>query len=133
MIWFPCVVAISALLFKTQYNLLRQLYFSFFISGPPALPFIGNGLQYINKSSSGVTCYFFQKFAISYPIFVSICQDLGIFFYTVHKMRELNQIIAFPIGIFTLLNTHIKKYGEFIRLWRGTELIVLITGYFYFY
>lgn len=47
------VVAIVIYLLNLYYKAIYAFYVSLKVDGPPALPFIGNGLLFINTTSAG--------------------------------------------------------------------------------
>lgn len=68
---FLCLVVllatVVAFFLKFHYEYIHAFFLSLKIDGPPALPIIGNGLLFINNSSSGNKHFFFEiytKFAI---------------------------------------------------------------------
>lgn len=48
------LATIVAYILRFHYELLRAFYLSLKMTGPPALPIIGNGLLFINNSSAGM-------------------------------------------------------------------------------
>lgn len=57
------VVAIFAYICAFHYKYMRAFYLSLKICGPPALPLLGNGLLFMNKTSAGD--FTDEKFEIS--------------------------------------------------------------------
>lgn len=47
------LATVVAYILKFHYDYLRMIYLSMKIAGPRAIPVLGNGLLFLNKSSSG--------------------------------------------------------------------------------
>lgn len=48
------LASIVAYILRFHYEYVRQIYLSMKIAGPHAIPIIGNGLMFINKTSAGI-------------------------------------------------------------------------------
>lgn len=49
------LVTIVAYILRFHYEIVHAFYLSLKITGPPALPIVGNGLMFLNNSSAGTT------------------------------------------------------------------------------
>lgn len=94
-----------------HYNLIHAFRLSLKISGPTALPFIGNGLLFWTDSSTGIFCY---------KSIYWIGNPFGIY--------STYLIYSVYTEIFNVILKILKDNGEFFRIWLGTELNVVIRN-----
>lgn len=52
------LATIIVYILRFHYELVRAIYLSMKINGPPAYPIIGNGLLFINNTSAGIQTKF---------------------------------------------------------------------------